>query len=112
MMLGLPGSKLGDLQAFCRRNKVKTLSVFGSQARGDAEENSDIDLLIEFEDGSGISYLDMVTMRIELEEMLGCRVDLIEKAALTNLIRLKRILSERIPLYSSSGDLPEHWSAV
>jgi len=38
MMLGLQGSKLGDLQAFCRRNKVKTLSVFGSRARGDAGE--------------------------------------------------------------------------
>ena len=111
-MLGLQGSKLGDLQGFCRRNKVKTLSVFGSRARGDAGENSDIDLLIEFEDGSGISYLDMMTMRIELEEMLGCRVDLIEKAAMTNPIRMKRILSERIPLYGSSGDLSEHWSAV
>ena len=100
-MLGLQGSKLGDLQGFCRRNKVKTLSVFGSRARGDAGENSDIDLLIEFEDDSSISYLDMVTMRIELEEMLGCRVDLIAKAALTNPIRMKRILSERIPLYGS-----------
>jgi predicted nucleotidyltransferase len=38
MMLGLQGSKLGDLQGFCRRNKVKTLSVFGSRARGDAGE--------------------------------------------------------------------------
>lgn len=100
-MEGFPRSKLGTLRAFCRRNKVRTLSVFSSRARGDAVETSDIDLLIEFEDGTGISYLDLIAMRFELEEMLGCPVDLVEKAALSNPIRKERILSERKAVYRS-----------
>ncbi len=100
-MSGVPRSKLGALRVFCRRNGVRSLSVFGSRARGDAAEGSDIDLLVEFEDGSGISYLDMMRMRLELEEMLGIPVDLVEKAAISNPIRRARILSERKPLYGS-----------
>ncbi len=101
IMHGIPRSKFGALRAFCRRNGVRSLSVFGSRARGDAAEASDIDLLIEFEDGSCISFLDLMNMRFELEEILGLPVDLVEKAAISNPIRRERILSERKPLYGS-----------
>lgn len=100
-MEGIPRSKLGALRAFCRSHGLKSLSVFGSRARGDAREASDIDLLVEFVDGSGISYLDMMNIRLELEEMLGIRVDLVEKGALSNPIRRNRILSERKLVYGA-----------
>jgi predicted nucleotidyltransferase len=89
------------VQAFCKGHAVRSLAVFGSRARGDAAEASDIDLLIEFEDGSGVSYLDLMAMRFELEEILGTRVDLVEKDALANPIRRARILSERKPVYGA-----------
>lgn len=100
-MKGIPRSKLGAVRAFCKGHAVRSLAVFGSRARGDAAEASDIDLLIEFEDGSGVSFLDLMAMRFELEEILGTRVDLVEKDALANPIRRARILSERKPVYGA-----------
>jgi predicted nucleotidyltransferase len=100
-MKGIHRSKLGAVRAFCKAHAVRSLAVFGSRARGDAAEASDIDLLIEFEDGSGVSFLDLMAMRFELEEILGTRVDLVEKDALANPIRRARILSEQKPVYGA-----------
>ena len=49
-------------------------SVFGSYVRGEANENSDIDILIEFPKGK--SLFDLVGLEMELEEVLGKKVDL------------------------------------
>lgn len=61
---------------------IVRLSLFGSTARGQAGPDSDIDLLAAFDNTRRISLLDIVGMELDLTEMLGCKVDLIEEGTL------------------------------
>jgi predicted nucleotidyltransferase len=62
------------------------VALFGSRARGDAEEGSDIDLLIEFSDDE-MGALEVVRIERELSEQLGVKVDLVEPEALSKYLR-------------------------
>ena len=65
------------LEAICRRHDVARLSLFGSVLKGTATNESDIDLLVEFNDSARPTFLDMARIEIELSELLGGRkVDL------------------------------------
>jgi uncharacterized protein len=59
---------------------VSNLRVFGSVARGDARPESDIDLLVDVEPSR--SLLELAGLLIELQEILGVRVDIVEASAL------------------------------
>jgi predicted nucleotidyltransferase len=73
--------------------EVKRASLFGSIVRGEMSENSDIDLLIEF---NGIkSLLDLSGLKIELQERLNCNVDVLTFDSIHNLLR-ERILEEQV----------------
>ena len=61
---------------FCRRNRVRRLSFFGSVLRDDFGPASDIDVLVEFESEAVVGYFSMSRMEHELTEMFGRRVDL------------------------------------
>lgn len=76
-----------------KRYGVRRAGVFGSAARGDLSDESDIDILVEIE--SDISLLDFVKLRLELEEALGRKVDLVEYDALKPLIK-ERILKAEL----------------
>jgi len=69
----IPKSKLAE---FCRKNHIRKLSVFGSAIRGRLEPDSDIDLLVEFEEGHTPGLFSIVRMEIELTELLDRKVDL------------------------------------
>lgn len=75
--------------------KVKELGIFGSYVRGEAKESSDIDILVEFEPDVRISLLDFVELENYLSDILGIKVDLVEKSALKPRIG-EQILSEVI----------------
>ena len=77
-----------------KRFGVKRASLFGSLARGEDREDSDIDILVEFE--AGKSLLDLAGLKIELEELLGRRVDLLTFNSLHPLLKDK-ILKEHKP---------------
>lgn len=65
------------LAALCRAHQIGRLALFGSQLKGTAGPESDIDLLVEFEPGARTTLLDMAQIEIELSQMLGGRkVDL------------------------------------
>lgn len=65
------------LTDYCRSHHIRRLSLFGSQARGDARPNSDIDLLVEFDEGMSPGLIGLASMESELSGMLGGRkVDL------------------------------------
>ena len=65
------------LARFCEQHNIRSLSLFGSQLKGTAGPDSDVDLLVEFEPGAQITLLDMAGMEIELSQALGgCKVDL------------------------------------
>jgi predicted nucleotidyltransferase len=75
-----------------RRLGVRRASVFGSLARGEGGEKSDVDLLVELEPGR--SLLDLAELKVELEEVLGMRVDVITYDSLHPLLR-DRVLREQ-----------------
>ncbi len=78
-----------------KKNHVKKAALFGSFARGEATKKSDIDLLIEFKGKK--SLFDLVGLKLELEETIGRKVDVVTYKSLHP--RLKdRILSEQIIL--------------
>ena len=68
-----------------RRLGVSALYVFGSVARGDAEDCSDVDILVEFEGAP--SYNQYMDLKFLLEDSLGCSVDLVTRAALKPRLR-------------------------
>ncbi|HDG97157.1 MAG TPA: nucleotidyltransferase [Desulfobacterales bacterium] len=77
--------------------KVKEIGLFGSYRRGEDREKSDVDILVEFEPDAKISLLDFIEIEIYLSELLGKRVDLVEKSGLKPRIG-KHILQEVIYL--------------
>ncbi len=75
--------------------KVKEISVFGSYARGESTEGSDLDILVEFYKPIGLfSFMDLEEY---LEQLLGVKVDLVSKKALKPRIGA-RILKEAIAI--------------
>jgi predicted nucleotidyltransferase len=74
---------------------AEDVRVFGSIARGDAGPGSDVDILINLEPGR--SLLDIVAIKQDLEDLLGCKVDVVTEAALSPYIR-EQVLKESIAL--------------
>jgi len=80
----LPNDKITE---FCRRNRVKSLAVFGSVLRADFRSDSDIDVLVEFERDAKVGFLAMGRMQRELTELFQRQVDLVPKDGLKPVIR-------------------------
>jgi len=78
-----------------KSHHVKRAGLFGSFARGEISLNSDLDVLVEIEDD--ISLLDFVAIKLELEETLGRKVDLVEYGTIKPLLR-ESILSEEVAI--------------
>ena len=74
---------------------ARNVRVFGSAARGEADEESDIDLLVEMEIGR--SLLDHAALWVELQEVLGRRVDVVSDRGIKARIR-ERVLRKAVPL--------------
>lgn len=77
------------------RYGVRNIRVFGSLVRGQADDQSDIDLLIELEPGR--SLIDRIAFMQEVEQLLGCPVDVVNERALHRLVR-DRVMREVVPL--------------
>jgi len=75
--------------------KVKKIGIFGSYVRGEQKGKSDLDILVEFEEDAKLSLLDVAGLEIELSDLLGIKVDLVEKKSLKPYIG-QYILSEVI----------------
>ena len=69
-----------EIREFCRRWRIRGLSVFGSVLRDDFRPESDIDFVAEFEDDDDGDMLDLLRMKEELERIVGRRVDLYDRA--------------------------------
>jgi len=76
-----------------QRYGVKRVGLFGSCVRGEMNEDSDIDMLVEIE--KDISLLDFVGLKLEVEKVLGKKVDLVEYDTIKPLLR-ERILNEQV----------------
>ena len=88
-------SKRDEILRIARAHGARNVRVFGSAARGDADETSDVDFLVEFEPGT--SLLQHGAMIAELEELLGRKVDVAPEKTLREGVR-DRVLREAVPL--------------
>jgi len=85
---------------FCRRHHIEWLSLFGSILRDDFGPESDVDVLVEFEEGH-TPGLDFFSMQAELSEIIGRRVDLNTPGCLSKYFR-DQVLSEARELYAAT----------
>jgi len=87
--------KREDILRIAARHGAHNVRVFGSVARGEADAESDIDVLVEFEPGR--SLLDLGGLWVDLNELLGGGVDVFTANSLKEHIR-ERALREAVPL--------------
>ena len=78
-----------------RRHGIERAGIFGSVARGEATPESDVDILVELD--SQASLFDFIGIKLELEDVLGRSVDLVEYAAIKPRLR-DRILRDEVPI--------------
>lgn len=82
------------IYAIAKHHGALSIAVFGSVARGNDHPDSDVDFLVEFEPGS--SLLNLMNLQDELEELLGCSVDVLSAGGLKP--RDEHIRSEALPV--------------
>lgn len=87
--------KRAELLRAAARHGARNLRVIGSVARGEARPDSDLDLLVDLDQGR--SLLDHAALVIELETLLGCKVDVATEQGLRPRVR-DRVLAEAVPL--------------
>lgn len=78
---------LGEHRTELEKFKVKSLALFGSVARDEAREDSDVDILVEFAETPG--FIQFIDLKFFLEDLLGCRVDLATRDALKPRLRTR-----------------------
>lgn len=85
----------GELLDVLRRHGVTNPEIFGSAARGDDHEGSDVDILVDFPPGTSI--IDIIGIQHELEDLLGVPVDLVPRSGLKERVR-SRAAKDLLPL--------------
>jgi predicted nucleotidyltransferase len=98
-----PGIRIdrSKLTAFCKRWNITEFAVFGSVLRDDFRPDSDVDVLVTFGPGGGITFDNRVDMLDELQAIIGREVDLVEKKRISNPFRRHSILTNREILYAA-----------
>jgi predicted nucleotidyltransferase len=89
------------LAEFCRKWRVRELSIFGSALREDFGPDSDLDFLVSFDPEAPWDLWDLMDMKAELEDLFGRKVDLVEKEALRNPWRKREILGTHEVIYAA-----------
>ncbi len=87
--------KRTDILRIAAQHGARNVRLFGSVARGAARPDSDIVVLVEFEPGR--TLLDRIGMIQDLEDLLGCKVDVVTEKALHRTIR-QQIIQQAVPL--------------
>lgn len=87
--------KRGEILRLARARGAQRVRIFGSLARGDATPTSDVDFLVAFEPGR--SLFDHGGLAMDLEELLGVRVDVVSEGGVRERFR-ERIEAEAVPL--------------
>jgi uncharacterized protein len=88
-------NKRDEIIKIAARHGARNLRVFGSHARGEASSKSDLDLLINLEPGR--SLLDLIAIKQDLEDLLGCAVDVVTEDAVSPHIR-DQVLQDAVSL--------------
>ena len=99
--------KREEILCICAKHGARNVRVFGSVARGEADEQSDIDLLVDMEPGR--SLLDLGGLLMDLQALLGQKVDVVTERGLKPRIR-ERVLAEAVALCETHENGYEIWS--
>ena len=83
------------IRAIASRHGATRVRAFGSVARGESSQNSDLDLLVDLEPGR--SLLDLIAIKQDLEDLMGRRVDVVTENSLSPYIR-DSVLKEAIAI--------------
>jgi len=84
------------IAAFCRRRRIRKLSLFGSVLRDDFRPDSDIDVLVEFEPGHAVGW-DIIDMEEELSRLFGGHtVDMVQEKYLNRWLRGRILASAEV----------------
>ena len=95
MTLDLLKTKREDILRLAALRGARNLRVFGSVARGEEDSASDVDFIVDMEPGK--SLLDLGGLLMDLQELLGCPVDIVTEKGLKARLR-NRVLQEALPL--------------
>ena len=87
--------KREDILRIASKRGASNVRIFGSVARGEADSKSDIDLLVDLEPGR--SLFDLGGLLMDLQDLLGHKVDVVTERGLRERIR-ERVLQEAVPL--------------
>lgn len=99
LSVAIPKEQIAD---FCQRHYIRKLSLFGSVLRDDFTPESDIDFLVEFEPGKTPGFFNIVSMEMELSELLeGRKIDLRTPNELSIYFRDK-VMAEAVVQYESN----------
>lgn len=82
--------------AFCRKHRIRKLSLFGSVLRDDFGPDSDVDVLVEFQSGMQVGLIRLAGMEMELSEIIGRKVDLNTAASLSKYYRQEILSSAQV----------------
>ncbi len=99
--INMPQKQLAD---FCKRWLISEFALFGSVLRDDFDSNSDLDILVTFAPRAEWSLFDHLRMEQELTELLGRKIDLLNRRAVErnhNWIRRREILNTAEVVYAS-----------
>ena len=84
-----------EIESVARAHGATRIRVFGSVARGDATQSSDLDLLVDLDEGRGL--FDLGALLMDLRDLLGCEVDVATEVGLRPLVA-QRVLADAIDL--------------
>jgi len=84
-----------EILALAARRGAHNVRVFGSVARGEADADSDLDILVDMEPGR--SLFDLGGLLMDLQELLDCEVDVVTERGLRSRVR-ERVLAEAVSL--------------
>ena len=76
-----------SIRAYCQRNGIQRLALFGSALREDFSPDSDVDLLVEFRSDARVGFLALSRMQRELSDLFHRKVDLVPQHGLKPLIQ-------------------------
>ena len=91
-----------NIVEFCQRNHICSFAFFGSVLRDDFGPDSDVDVLVEFEDVYSPSLMELASIENELTKVLGHKADMVERCSVEqskNYIRRRHVLESLEAVY-------------
>jgi predicted nucleotidyltransferase len=95
MTLEQLAAKREAIQELAALRGARNIRIFGSVARNEAGPDSDVDVLADFEPGR--TLIDVAGFELDLEDLLGCKVDLVEEGGISPYME-GRILAEAVAI--------------